>query len=65
MRGIHLKRKLKYTERTAVVASWLLHHNWQVRQYYSEFYNGSVLTSKIKSQNFVERNLLILENFSP
>ena len=39
MRGVHLKRDLKYIKITGVVGSWLLHHNQYVRQYYSERYN--------------------------
>ena len=39
IRGAQLKRKLKYTEKAGVVASWLLHHNQYVSQYCSECYN--------------------------
>ena len=39
MSGVQLKRKLKYTENAGVVASWLLHHDQYMRQYYSECYN--------------------------
>ena len=42
MRGVHLKRKLKYTEIAGVVAGWLLHHDQYMREYYSECYNRDV-----------------------
>ena len=32
MRGAHMKRKLKYTEKAKVVASWLLHSDQYVKQ---------------------------------
>ena len=58
MRGVHLKRKLKYIKKAGVaaicIAAWLLHCNRYVRQYYSEHFNRDVLvtiTSKIKSRN--------------
>ena len=44
-RGVHLKSKLKYTEKAGLVASWLLQYiiiNNYVKQYYSEYYNRDV-----------------------
>ena len=38
MKGVHLNRKLKYTEKAGVVAGQLLHHN----RYYSECYNRDI-----------------------
>ena len=40
--SVHLKWKLKYTEKVRVVASQLLHCDWCVRQYYSECYNKDI-----------------------
>ena len=34
-RGVQLKRKLKCTQQTGVVAVWLLHCDQYMRQYYS------------------------------
>ena len=45
IRGVHLKRRLKYTEKAGVVASWPLQYiiiNNYVKQYYSEYYNRDV-----------------------
>ena len=39
MRGVQLKRKLKYTGIAGVVATRLLQCNQSLRQYYSECYN--------------------------
>ena len=39
MRGVQLKRELKYTEKAEVTASWLLHRDRYMREYYSEHYN--------------------------
>ena len=56
MRGVHLKRKLKYTAKAGVLASWLLHCVWYVRQYFSECYNRDVQVhiepQKLNHKNF-------------
>ena len=60
MRGVHLKRKLRCTEKAGVLASWLLHHGQYVRQYYSECCNRDVqmhiIISKIESQKLLFTN---------
>ena len=50
MRDVLLK-KLKYTETTGVVASWLLYHDHCVRQYYSEhyYYNRDAQAHNLKN----------------
>ena len=59
MRGVHLKRKLKYTEKAGVVASWLLCTSQSMHEaiLYSECYNRDRcpvdITSKIKSRKFL------------
>ena len=45
IRGLHMKRRLKYTEKAGVVASRLLQYiiiNNYVKQYYSEYYNRDI-----------------------
>ena len=52
MIGVHLKRRLKYTEKAGVVASWLLQYiiiNNYVKQYYSEYYNRDVQMLNLKN----------------
>ena len=41
IRGVHLKRKLRYTEIAGVVASWLLQCDQYVRQHPSRLVCGS------------------------
>ena len=48
LKGIHLKRKLKYTEKAGLVASWLLDYNQYIRQYYSECYNRDIYMYNLK-----------------
>ena len=68
MRGAHLKRWLKYTEKAGVTAinSWLLHRD---RYLYSERFNRDVLflvdnpARKLNYENcYLKENLLILKN---
>ena len=40
--------KLKYTGKAEVVASWLLHCNKYVRQFYSERYNRHVQVHNVE-----------------
>ena len=63
MKGVHLKTKLKYTEKAGVVTSCLLYYNLYVRKYYSEHYNRDVQVHNLEF--YLKKNLLILENFIP
>ena len=52
MIGVHLKRRLKYTEKAEVIASRLLQYiiiNNYVKQYYSEYYNRDVQMLNLKN----------------
>ena len=68
--GVHLTRYLKYTEKGEVKARglMLLHHNRYVWQYYSECCKRDVQVHNLENRItklYFNRNLLILENFSP
>ena len=58
MKGVHLKRKFKYTETAGVVASWLLRHDRYMRQHYRERYNRAVQVQLLIIENFSPRNIL-------
>ena len=66
MRGVRLKKNI---ENAGLLASWMLHSNQCVRQYYSEHCNRDVyiITSKITQlnhENFYSKRNLVIENFS-
>ena len=59
----------KKNKNAGLVASWMLHSNQYVRQYYSEHCNRDVyiITSKITQlnhENFYSKRNLVIENFS-
>ena len=57
MRDLYQKRKL-------VAASWLLHANQYLRQYYSECYNRDIQVCNLK-KIYLKENLLIFKNLNP
>ena len=51
MRGVHLKRRLKYdNKKDGVVVSQLLHLNQYLRQYYIEHYIRDVQVHNLKNE---------------
>ena len=63
MRGVHLKRKLKDTEKAGVVASCLLHCSRYVRYYSSECYNRDIQMHNTMLYILWMENFLVCQNF--
>ena len=51
MRDVHIRGKLKHTEKARVVVGWLLHYDRYVRQYYSKCYNREAQVENFKNVN--------------